>query len=181
MSVFPVDIKTNIANVCRRSETVPAEPEHNYPAPGPVLSHRERSGPRLERPQTAPPHGLEHGRTAADPANGALASTAGGHGTRTVKRMHCDYEVERLRKQLKGVVDIRRPGAVGHSDAHGHTWYCFSCDSSKNPYKDHRSFCDATAIMSHIKNSHSREWEEARRRMAERHDWYDDVDLWNST
>jgi hypothetical protein len=47
--------------------------------------------------------------------------------------------------------DIRRPGAVGCADSHGHLWYCFGCETT---LKDHRSFNSHEAMWSHLKNCH---------------------------
>ena len=51
----------------------------------------------------------------------------------------------------KDHIDIRRPGAVGCSDSHGHVWYCFSCETDWN---DHRSFDSHEAMFRRMRECH---------------------------
>ena len=46
---------------------------------------------------------------------------------------------------------IRRPGAIGNKDSHGHIWYCFDCDTG---LKDHRSFDSDEAMLAHLNDVH---------------------------
>ena len=57
--------------------------------------------------------------------------------------------IEHVRKNH--FIDIRRPGAVGHQDSHGHVWYCFQCETWP---KDHRSFGSNEAMLQHMQSCH---------------------------
>ena len=63
--------------------------------------------------------------------------------------MDTDEKVELLRKER--ACDIRRPARVGECDSHGHSWYCFSCETLT---KDHRSFDSGDAMLSHLRDVH---------------------------
>jgi hypothetical protein len=47
---------------------------------------------------------------------------------------------------------VRRPGAQGSFDSHGHLWYCFQCDGKS--CKDHRSFDSDQAMWAHLDACH---------------------------
>jgi hypothetical protein len=63
--------------------------------------------------------------------------------------MDADQRVELLREE--GVCDVRRPARLGEPDAHGHTWYCFSCNGCA---KDHKSFDSGRAMLDHLRDEH---------------------------
>ncbi|PGH30874.1 hypothetical protein GX50_06375 [[Emmonsia] crescens] len=65
--------------------------------------------------------------------------------------MALDGVVEHLRAYHTQL--IKRPGALGVQDSHGHMWYCFICDS--DPFKDHRSYNSHTAMWAHLQHKHS--------------------------
>ena len=66
----------------------------------------------------------------------------------------CDLEnaIEHVRKCSNHSLDIRRPGAVGDSDSHGHVWYCFECETD---WKDHRSYNSSEAMYQHLIDCHA--------------------------
>jgi hypothetical protein len=62
-----------------------------------------------------------------------------------------EYAIEHVRKQHNN--DIRRPGAIGCTDSHGHLWYCFGCETA---LKDHKSFDSDEAMMAHLTACHEK-------------------------
>lgn len=48
---------------------------------------------------------------------------------------------------------IRRPGRPGESDTHGHTWYCFDCESRN--FNDHGSYDSDNAMWGHLAQAHN--------------------------
>ena len=62
-----------------------------------------------------------------------------------------DDAIEHIRKCFNNGYFIRRPGAVGVSDSHGHIWYCFSCETKT---KNHRSFNSDAAMWQHLNDCH---------------------------
>ncbi|KKZ66223.1 hypothetical protein EMCG_08049 [[Emmonsia] crescens] len=65
--------------------------------------------------------------------------------------MTLDGVVEHLRASHTQL--IKRAGALGVQDSHGHMWYCFICDT--DPFKDHRSYNSHTAMWTHLRDKHS--------------------------
>ena len=49
-------------------------------------------------------------------------------------------------------VDIRLAGCLEETDSHGHSWYCFSCNSKSG--KNHRSFDSDQALFDHLRTVH---------------------------
>lgn len=58
--------------------------------------------------------------------------------------------IEHIRAKHVGF--IRRPGRPGECDTHGHTWYCFDCES--RAFSDHRSYDSDRAMWNHLKDRH---------------------------
>jgi hypothetical protein len=54
-------------------------------------------------------------------------------------------------RKCSGGADIRR-GRLGEPDAHGHLWYCFSCDNKTG--KGHKSFDSDQGMCDHLRAVH---------------------------
>lgn len=58
-----------------------------------------------------------------------------------------------IRRCYRHRVDLRHSNHLGEEDAHGHLWYCFSCEDKTG--KDHRSFDSHQAMYDHLTAVHS--------------------------
>ena len=82
------------------------------------------------------------------------------------QEVQAKVEIHDIGKHLRKYhrLDIR----LAESDSHGHSWYCFSCNSKSG--KNHRSFDSDQALFDHLRTVHGLHMRSAGGPQALRHE-----------